>query len=342
MRGCIRNGARVMAILTVILGLSACKPARPTGRIADSVVQVARPEKARDWVVARVGQREVTFGELEDVLESLPVFVRMRYQAPERRRDFLEAYVQFLVLGLAAEAEGYGDDPVVLERLKGDLVDRFLQERVDLKVKTTDIPEAQVQAYFEAHPFEFKAPERKRIRHILLGDRPTAEKIAFRVRRTLEDVTGDPREAFGQFAQRHSIDAATKGRGGELGLFPRLGDDGVDAPQAVADAAMSLTEPFQVSPVVEAPDGFHVLFLSGVMPPIDQTLDQARPRIVERLMDEERGRLREALLADLSRRAEVKVDEAVAARVVAEVQAEAAKARAAGSKAALSAEGGVP
>lgn len=332
--------ASVAVVLTLLAGLSACKPERPTGKIDQAPLQVARPETTRDWVVAAVGDRDITFGELQDVLDSLPVFARMRYQSLERRRDFLEAYVQYVVLALAAEAEGYGKDPVVLERLKGDLVDRFLQERVDLKVKTTDIPDAAVRAWYDGHPFEFKAPARKRISQIVMKDRAIGETIAFRVRRTIETLGDGNREAFVTFVDQFSTDPVTKDRGGDLGLFPRLGDEPAGVPEAVVAAVSTLDGLFQVSGLIEAPDGFHVLFVSGMVPAIDETLDQARPAIVERLMGVARDQLRASLVADLSGRVGVKVNPDVAAVVVAEVKAAAAKPRAADSEAAPSAIGG--
>ena len=340
MRTRFRNRACVAVVLTLLAGLPGCKPERPVGRIDEAPVQ-AKPEKTRDWVVASIGDRDITFGELQDVLDSLPVFARMRYQSLERRRDFLEAYVQYVILALAAESEGYGKDPVVLERLKGDLVDRFLQERVDLKVKTTDIPEEAVQAWFEGHPFEFKAPARKHVAQVVLKDRATADTIGFRIRKTIESLDQNHREEFGRFAARYSADPATKDKGGDLGLFPRLGDEPAGAPEVVVEAVATLSGLFEVSAPIEAPDGFHVLFISGMVSAIDETLDQARPRIVERLMAESRDRLRASLVADLSRRVAVRVNPDVAAAVAAEVQAEAAKPGALGSEAAPAAGGGV-
>ncbi len=338
MRGRIRY--LLATLLAIAIVAPGCKPQRPTGKAAEAPVAAMKSGEARDWVVARLGDRDIPFGELQDVLESLPVFARMRYQSPERRRDFLEAYVQYVVLGLAAESEGYGKDPVVLERLKADLVDRFLRDRVDLKVRTTDIPEPAILAWYEAHPHEFKAPVRRRIAHLLLKDRATAEKIAFRVRKTLEDTDKNPLQEWERFVQRLSEDPVTKGTGGDLGLFPRLPGQEAGVPEAVVTAALGLSEPFQVSGAIEAGDGFHVLFLRGQVPAIDETLEQARPRIVERLLEAERARLREALLADLARRDGTKVNEDVAAVVAAQVRAEADRKAAKDSKAARAAEGG--
>ncbi len=311
-----------MIVLAVLGASFACKPDRPSGGISEAPVTVERTEKFRDWVVARVGDREITYGEMDDMLESLPVFARMRYQTSDRRSEFLEAYVQYVVLGLASESDGYGRDPVVLERLKKDIVDRFVKDNVYLKVRTTDIPDQLVREYFDSHSYEFKAPARTRLSHLRVQDRVVAERLAYRCRKRFENFSGDIGEAFTQYVQRYSDDVSTKANGGDIGLFPRVGNQPQGVPEAVVEAGLKLTELFQVSPAVEADDGFHVLLRTGSVGAIDETFAQARPRIVDILMDVERGRLRAVLLADLSRRMDVKVNEDVVARVVAKVAGE--------------------
>lgn len=301
---------RTVLLFTLLATLVACRPERPTGKPPEPVV-TAKPESTRDTVVARIADREITLGELDDRLNSLPVFVRMRYQGADRRREFLDAYVEYVVLGLAAEEAGYGKDPVVTEALKADMAERFLRDRVDLRLKTTDIPEDRVRAWYDAHVHEFRRPEQIRVSHLRVPDRATAEKLAFRARKRIEKTGGDPREVFAEV-----IKAA--GAGGELGWFPR--NDSSDGPEVVpeiAAAARELKDPFDVGAPVLASGGFHVLFLAERRPASDLSFDQAKARVVTTLMEAEREARRAALVAELRGRAAVTIDEEAVRRVAA-------------------------
>src|SRR5581483_10691128 len=70
------------------------------------------PEQAGQ-VLARVGEHTITLGDYAAALEHLSRFDRMRYQAPERRRELLEEMVEVELLADEARERGYDKDPVV-------------------------------------------------------------------------------------------------------------------------------------------------------------------------------------------------------------------------------------
>lgn len=307
----------VIVIGCAVAWSMACKPERPTGA-SMAPVAAERKDDTADIPVARIGERLVRFGEIESRLEMMPVFVRVRHQTVERKLEFLEAYLEYTALALAAEARGLGRDGRVIDALKDDLAERWLRRDVDLTVKTSDIPEVDVVAAYEARWFEFNRPEQVRIRHLRVQDRALADKLAFRIRKTMETTDDDLARVFEGFVAQWSQDAASRGQGGAIGRFPRVGNEGPDMPQAVVEAAVALTEPFQLSGVVEAPDGFHILFLESIEPAVARTLDQARPGIVSDLMGRERTRLRRERLDALRTEAGVRVDEDALRRVLQE------------------------
>jgi parvulin-like peptidyl-prolyl isomerase len=271
--------------------------------------------ESREVVVARIGAREITLGEVQDRLDSLPVFVRMRYQSAERKLEFLEAYVQFQVLALAADAEGLGAAPSTRDALKTDLAERFLREQADATVKTTDIPEERVVEYFRTHPDEFSRPEQSEVLGIRVKDKALAEKVAFRARRKVEGGGADARPLFVELVEKHSDDEATRRAGGEYGRFPRLPSEPRKVPAAVEEAASKLTAPGDLAGPIEAEDGFHVLFAARRVPAVEQTLDSARTQIVSTLMDARRAQVRRELIDGLVARAGVTIDEAAFRKV---------------------------
>lgn len=299
----------VAAALALAMVAFACKPDRPSGQRTEHRIE-KKVSAVEETVVARIGERTITFGELEERLEALPVHSRMRYRSTERKLEFLESYLQFQVLALVAESQGYARHPDVLDALKNDMVERYLRTEVDLKVKTTDVPESDIVAYYESRTWEFVRPAQGRFQHLRVQDEALAKKLAFRIRHILESTNRDPVEEFAEFVSVHSDDESTRESGGDIGLLPRVGPDSPAVPEAVERAAVGMNTPLTISPVVQADDGFHVLFLTEMRPAIDLSLDQARPRIVAHLMDEIRMQRRRELAGRLRDEADVRVDKA--------------------------------
>ncbi|HOI10602.1 MAG TPA: peptidylprolyl isomerase [Myxococcota bacterium] len=304
-----------LALACALACVPSCKPARPSGASEAPVVAGAQ-DGTGDLTVARIGERLIRFGEIEDRLDGMPVFVRVRHQTTERKLEFLESFLQYTVLALEAESRGLGRDGRVIDALKDDLGERWLRRAVDLTVKTSDIPEEAVRAEYEARRLDFQRPAQARVRQVFVRDRALADKLAFRIRRTLEASDGDLVALFEGFVAQWSEDPESKRNGGSIGRFPRVGDEGPAVPDAVAAAVAAMTQPLVPSGVIEAPDGFRILLVEAFDPPVDKTLEQARPEIVADLMGRERTRLRRARLDALRTEIGVRVDEDALRRVV--------------------------
>jgi len=296
------------AVLVCALFTLACpRPERPSGSAGTSAVATAPgSSESREEVVARIADRLITYGELEDRLNTLPVFVRVRYQAPERKLEFLEAYVQFQLLALAAMAEVQNDGSIV-DALKAELVEHYLREQVDVHIRSTDIPEEEVRQYYESHLDRFNQPERMRVMGLRVGDRGLAKKLARRARRTVAVSGLEANAAILALIEKHSDDEAVKKNGGEIGLFPRLPSEPSMVPEAVEQAASQMTEVGQVVGPIEASDGFHVLYCAARVPAVHRTLDEARGEVIATLVEERRMKARKEFIERLVAQAQVEV-----------------------------------
>lgn len=137
--------------------------------------------------------------------------------------------------------------------------------------------ETDIQAYYESNRENYRRPEEVRARHILFKVDPQAsadDKAA--ARKQAEEVLAQAKGGadFAELAKQRSQDS-TASNGGDLGKFGR----GVMTP-TFENAAFAL-EPGQVSDVVESPFGFHIIKLEEKFPEHMQTIDEARPAIVE-------------------------------------------------------------
>ena len=168
---------------------------------------------------------------------------------------------------------------------------------------------AQVQAYYEANPAEFRVPERVRAEYLVLsaealGRRePVAEselKTAYEARASqyrvdeqrrashilvkTEDeaarLAAEARKTPGRFAElarKHSQDPGSAANGGDLGLFGR----GMMVP-AFEEAAFRMQEG-EISAPVKSEFGWHVIRVTGVQPAKVRPLAEVRAELAAEL-----------------------------------------------------------
>ena len=134
---------------------------------------VLTPEQAAQ-VLARVGDRTITLGDFEPRLEHMDQFDRMRYQAPERRKELLGEMIDVMLLADEAREQGLRPGPGHAAGGPRDPPRRHAQEGARRRPPArNEIPADEVRAYFDAHQADFHDPERRRVAAIVLAP-PTA------------------------------------------------------------------------------------------------------------------------------------------------------------------------
>ncbi|HOX84678.1 MAG TPA: hypothetical protein PKW76_06955 [bacterium] len=107
-------------------------------------------------VIARIGQREITLGDLEFELNQLPSSVRDQFNSRERKLEFLREFVAIELLYDTAKRSGMDNDAEVIEGAfqtkKALMVRKLLQERVESKI---DIKEEDLELHYQAHKDDF-------------------------------------------------------------------------------------------------------------------------------------------------------------------------------------------
>ncbi len=180
------------------------------------------------------------------------------------------------VLAVEAEAAGFARRPDVAAQL------RLARERVlstawMAEIDRRNAPDsAALEGYarntYRADPERFRTGERARVSHILIKGQDDAART--RAEQVLAAARA-PGADFAALAKEYSEDATNAGKGGDLGLFAR----GRMAP-SFEEAAFALTEPGQVSDVVQTQFGFHIIRLEEKLPagvrPFDEVRDELR------------------------------------------------------------------
>jgi len=257
----------------------------------------------RAKVFATVGGEKITVGELEDAINARSPYARRRFVEAELLKEFADDQVQNLLFYQGAEKLGYEQDPDVRNFLDQTMVQMFLRHEFEETATPDDVPAEDVAKYYEEHPDEFRRPEMRRARHILVGSKEEAASV-------LTELRADKSKTFRALAKDKSLDTETKLRGGDLLYFTKDGNlMGKQPPETVdpilTKAAFDLKETGALSSPLDLGDGkWSVLELTGIRPERIQTLEQASSVIRRKLWRAEREAALNKLMNDL--RTEVK------------------------------------
>lgn len=199
----------------------------------------------------------------------------------------LEAAVNERIVKVEAATRGYGAIPEIARAVRdyreGLMENRLYGAHVFREVTVTD---ADVRAYYEAHPGEFLVPERRHVAHVVVPTRESAEEVKQAL------AAGAP---FEEVARAHSVDPEVSKTGGDLGWIDRKDASGDLA--LVFDAEAGET----VGPV-ETKFGFHVLKVLGIAPahtpPLEEVAADARKKVTRARNQERRDGWVKQLRAD--------------------------------------------
>lgn len=183
----------------------------------------------------------------------------------------------------ALQAQGVTEEDVRQE-LRGQLLSEALYEKVSADVKVTD---ADVEAYYRAHPQEYSQPATREVRHILVKTRREAEEVLARLKAGA---------GFAALARRYSTDPGTKSLGGKLTV-----QKGQTVPPF--DRVAFSLKTGALSRPVRTEYGWHVIQALGPVKPARVTpLAQVRARIRQLLLQQRKGEAVNAWLKEVRER----------------------------------------
>lgn len=289
----------VVSLAIVTLGTSAL--------IACNSPRGAEPVPSED-VVFQVGSSVTRLSELQRRIDRLPAAVRDRYATADDRRAYVERAFTDEVLAEEARRLGYDKDPDVELATKRAMVLKLLRDRLGDRPADGEITSAAVEAYYREHRDRFVHPEETRVTDIVVSSKAQASAL-----RTAALAAPAERaaEAFRALATEHSTAPDVKITGGDRTFVAGQ----IDAPAALVDAARGLHEVGEISRVIAAADGYHVLRLRQRTPGVSRSLDEVRDRIVTALTEASRDAKVRALTESVAKRLSVRRFDDRAARL---------------------------
>ncbi len=233
-------------------------------------------------VIAVIGDENLYVEDIQKRIEEQSPFVRARYADLDKKKEFLDNQVRFELLAAEAIARGYADDPEVKDAIKKLVVQKLTREEFDGQIKASDVADAELVQYYDAHKLDYDKPEMVRASVLLVAfgaDKPAAKKRAEELQKKASDKTKiDDRNFFRELVAQSSTDEASKRAGGDLRYVSKddvKGKYGDPATQWLF-AAETLND---VSPVLETADGYLIVKRTGKRKAITRSFDQVKNQI---------------------------------------------------------------
>ena len=162
------------------------------------------------------------------------------------------------------------------ERVTIEYVELDSREMID----DVEVEEEELRQRYEAVQARYMTPERRRAAHILITeddrDGAAARELVWGLHQRI--VEG---EDFAELAAEHSDDPGSSGEGGDLGWIEP------DVMVEEFEDALYALETGEVSEPVETEFGWHLIRLVEIDPPRGMAFEEARPEILEELLEEQ-------------------------------------------------------
>jgi peptidyl-prolyl cis-trans isomerase C len=276
-----------------------------------TVPTLTMPDAHRQAIVAHVGARAISAGDLEDRLARIP-----RYQlrtfgttAPEVVRGYFDkVFLREVLLSLGAEEKHLDQRIDVEQGLDRMLSSATLRALIAEVGPNNAVTPEEVQAYYDANRARFETRDRVSIWRILCGSRAEAQTVLDQAKKDGTVAT------FTKLSRDHNIDKATFLRGGNLGFVGEGGvssEPGLVVDAAVLKAAQGVKDGEIVPTVVREGMSFAVVWRRGSQAGTHRSVVDARPQIQDAIVRQKREVAQKALLEKLRAEKVKDVDESL-------------------------------
>jgi len=161
--------------------------------LASCLLPLASLTAAEDYMVAKVGETEVYFSEIEEEAGRLNPQMRQAFeQNPQWRMQFIAQYVSGIAFGRRAEREGLDKDPGVKKKLEKDRRIILARTIVQKKLEALDVNEEAVRNYYQQNQGRYTNPVRMQVMYAHSDKKDSIEMIIEAVRKgeIFEKATG--------------------------------------------------------------------------------------------------------------------------------------------------------
>lgn len=248
-------------------------------------------KKDENPVIAQVGNRKITKNDFNVKYRD----VVQRTMNPPSKRQFLEDLIRFEIGVQEAEKANLRKDPLVQERINQEIYKALLEKKLSAQIQKIRVTDGQMKAYYKNNP-------EIRTSHIFVSVKPGAnaqERAAGKKRaQEIHQMVTKSKRKFPELVKLYSDDSVTKAHGGDLGWITSL-NFVPEYYNAVKNLATG-----RISDIIETPQGFHIIQVTGRKSFDDADKAQIRVAVFEM----EKKKIFDSYFASLKRQYPVKVN----------------------------------
>jgi foldase protein PrsA len=229
-----------------------------------------------EGVLVRVGDEALT----EEFMATILAQATTKGKERKIKEKWIDYFIDTKVFAREARKVNLDKDPEVvaeLERRSDQILARAFQKR--FMADKVQVSDEEISQYYQAHPEQFRTPEKVRVQAILVKTQEEAESI----QKELKEGA-----YFVDLAIKKSLYPKASRRGGEIGWFARGERD-----PALEKAAFSM-EKGQVSDIIKTAAGYEIIkFIDrkgGDVRPLDKVKEAIRMTLTSQKYEEERQR----------------------------------------------------
>jgi len=249
---------------------------------------------------------EAEIARVGDVVITRQVFEREwnRRTNVRSKEEMLQEMIQFESVLAKARAAGVDHDLEVVAAFHRMVVGKFQENELQRRgVDSRRVSESEIQTYYQEHSERFTTPKQVRV-GLIRRKASTKASPAIReeLRQEAETLWNQAKQAsddsFRQLAVQHSDDQATRYAGGDTGWFtPEQTTSRWESD--VINAALALSAPGDLAPLIETESGFYVVKLLGTQPASRRPLAEVRDGIEYQLRLEKMHELRQKFFDEM-------------------------------------------
>lgn len=259
-------------------------------------------------VVAKVGERTITVGDVTRQINRLSPYIRRRWAAPEKRKEFLDKLIRVELLSQEAERLGLADDPEVQRTVKQVMVRLMIKNDLEKELFPNQVDEKILKEEYDKEKDKYYRPAQVRASQIVLKNRAEAEKLLAELQKKAADA-----RLFRQKARELSIDKTTGERGGDIGYFSQPGqrrDDEPEVPKAVAEAAFAISNSGDLAKeIIQTDQGFHIVKLTNKRAEMNRSFESVKRMIENRLLRDKRREAMDEFIEGLRKNSKIELFE---------------------------------
>lgn len=229
----------------------------------------------KDTILATIGEKVITQGDVDTVLSSIDPQQAMKFQSEDGKKKLIDELVNQELLYLDALDKDLHKDEVYVnevDRVKASLLKQYA---INKAIADADVTDEELKEYYEANSAQFKAPESLRGRHILVDTEESALEI-------IKEIEGGL--SFEEASKKYSK-CPSNANGGDLGYFTK----GRMVPEFEA-AAFSLNIN-EISKPVKTQFGYHIIEITDKKEEATKDFEEVSEQLFQQLLAQKQQQL---------------------------------------------------